>query len=241
LRSAGQLVRVLSRKQQEAADGVEYVIGDLATGEGVDAAVEGVQIIVHCAGTAKGDEVKTQHLVRAATLAGSPHIVYISVVGADRVPVISRTDRAMFGYFKSKLASEQIIQESGLPWTILRATQFHEAILKAAKMMAKMPVVMAPSRTRFQPIAAGEVAGRLVELALGEPAGMVPEMGGPAAYQMKDLIRGYLRVARRHRPIVSMRMPGNASRAFRDGANLTPNRAVGVRSWEDFLTASVRS
>src|SRR5215468_3073443 len=89
LRDAGCSVRVLSRRSHEASEDIEYVIGDVTTGEGLDAAVAGVEIIVHCAGSSKGDEAKTLNLVRAASRAGTRHLVYISVVGADRVPVVS--------------------------------------------------------------------------------------------------------------------------------------------------------
>ena len=109
LRDAGRAVRVLSRRSREAGEGIEYVTGDLATGEGIDAAVDGAEIIVHCAGSTKGDEDKARNLVRAAARAGTRHLVYISVVGADRIPVVSGVDRAMFGYFASKLAAERVV------------------------------------------------------------------------------------------------------------------------------------
>jgi uncharacterized protein YbjT (DUF2867 family) len=95
-----------------------------------------------------------------------------------------------------------------------------------------------PSGARFQPVAADEVAERLVELALGEPAGLVPDIAGPRIYPMRELIRGYLRTFGKHRALVSLRLPGRAARAFRGGANLSPDHAVGRRTWEDFLAAS---
>src|SRR6266699_2052996 len=180
LRNAGCDVRVLSRRPHQAEDGIRYLIGDLATGEGIAPAVDGVAAIVHCAGSYKGDAAATRNLVQAAlSRAGSPHLVYISVVGADRIPVVSRVDRTMFGYFASKLASERVVADSGLPWTTLRATQFYDAFLLVARQMAKMPVMAVPAGFRFQPVDSGEVADRLVELALGTPAGPVPDIAGP--------------------------------------------------------------
>jgi uncharacterized protein YbjT (DUF2867 family) len=236
LRDEGEPVRVLSRQPQ---DGVEFVTGDLTTGEGIDAAVQGADVIVHCAGTQKGDEVKAETLVRAASRAGAPHLVYISVVGADRIPVVSAVDRAMFGYFASKLGAELVVADSGLPWTTLRAAQFHDLTLATVRQMAKMPVVPVPSGVRFQPIETGEVADRLVELAHGAPAGLVPDIAGPRVYDMAELVRGYLRAARKRRPIIRVRLPGKAARAFRSGANLAPERAVGRRTWEEFLAERV--
>jgi uncharacterized protein YbjT (DUF2867 family) len=203
--------------------------------------VEGAEIIVHCAGSAKGDEVKAQHLVQAAARAGARHLVYISVVGDERVPVTGAVDRAMFGYFASKLAAERAIADSGVPWTTLHATQFFDLTLLTAQAMAKLPVIPVPAGFRFQPIDAGEVAVRLVELALGAPAGLVPDMAGPRVYDMADLVRSYLRASHKHRLIVSMPLPGKAAQAFRAGANLAPDRAVGIRTWEEFLASRVGS
>ena len=239
LREAGAEVRVLSRSSREDGDGVGFVTGDLATGAGIEAAAEGAAVIVHLAGSTKGDEDKALNLVRAAAAAGAPHLVYISVVGADRVPVASGVDRAMFGYFESKLAAERVVADSGLPWTTLRATQFHDLMYTTAQGMAKLPVIPVPSGFRFQPVDADEVAERLVELALGAPAGLVPDIAGPRVYAMRELVRSYLRARRKHRATVPLRLPGKAARAFRAGANLAPDRAVGRRTWEDFLAERV--
>jgi uncharacterized protein YbjT (DUF2867 family) len=239
LRDAGCEVRVFSRSSHKGAEGIEVATGDLATGEGITAAVEGTEVVVHLAGSSKGDEVKARHLVPAASRAGARHLVYISVVGADRIPVASGIDRAMFGYFASKLAAERAVADSGLPWTTLRATQFHDLTLLTVRQLAKLPVVPVPAGWRFQPIDPAEVAARLVDLALGSPAGLVPDMGGPRVYEMAELVRGYLRARRKHRPILPVWIPGKAARAFRAGANLAPDRAVGRRTWEDFLAARV--
>jgi len=241
LRDAGCDVRVLSRRSRESGEGIEFVRSDLATGEGIEAAVEGAETIVHCAGSNKGDEDKARHLLRAASRAGARHLLYISVVGADRIPVASGIDRAMFGYFASKLAAERAVADSGLPWTTLRAAQFHELILMVARQLARLPLIPLPGGFHFQPIDAGEVAARLVELALGEPAGLVDDMAGPRVYEMAELLRSYLRASQRQRPIIAVWLPGKAARAFRAGANLNPERAVGRRTWEDFLAARVGS
>jgi uncharacterized protein YbjT (DUF2867 family) len=241
LRDAGHDVRVLTRSSRPDEDDVTYVTGDLAAGDGVgdgvDKAVDGVATIVHLAGSSKGDEAKTRNLVQAAGRAGSPHLVYISVVGADRVPTDRRIDRAMFGYFRSKLASERVVVESGLPWTTLRSTQFHDLILMVAQAMAKLPVIPVPSGMRFQPVDTDEVAARLVELALGSPGGLVPDFAGPRVYDAFELIHSYLRAAhRRRRPLVPLRLPGRGARAIRAGAATAPDHADGHRTWEDFLT-----
>jgi uncharacterized protein YbjT (DUF2867 family) len=118
LLQAGGKVRVLSRHPREAAEGIEFAVGDLDTGRGIDAAVAGAEVIVHCAGSQKGDGDKARTLVRAASRAegsGAPQLVNISVVGADRVPQDGRLDRTMFGYFGSKPDAEQVVAGSGPP------------------------------------------------------------------------------------------------------------------------------
>jgi uncharacterized protein YbjT (DUF2867 family) len=226
LRDAGCEVRVVTRHPGDHGDGIEHLVGDLRTGEGIEPALAGVTTVVNCAGSAKGDDGMARILVRAALGVGTPHLVNISVVGADRVPVRSRVDRAMFGYFAAKL----------------RATQFHDALLAVARQMSKLPVLPVPAGIRFQPVDTGEVAARVAELALGEPAGLVPEMAGPRTYAMDELLRGYLRASRRHRVLLPLHMPGGAARAIRAGANLAPEHAVlGRRTWEEVLVEQVGS
>jgi uncharacterized protein YbjT (DUF2867 family) len=241
LQDAGRKVRVLSRRSREAGEGIEYVTGDLATGRGIEAAVDGAEIIVHCAGSRKGDDDKARNLVRAAARAGTRHLVYISVVGADRVPVVSGADRAMFGYFASKLAAERVVADSGLPWTTLRATQFYDVMLLVAQQMTKLPVIPVPAGFRFQPVDAGEVADQLAELALGTPAGLAPDIAGPRVYTVPELLQSYLRASGKRRLMVPMPIPGKAAHAVRAGAILAPGRAVGHRTWEDFLAERVLS
>jgi uncharacterized protein YbjT (DUF2867 family) len=229
LRDEGCALRLLSRRSHEPADGTEYVTGDLRTGEGVEAAVDGVETVVHLAGGAKGDEDVARNLVRAASRAGVRHLVHISVVGADRVPL---------AWFRSQLAAERAVIDSGVPWTVVRAAQFHDLTLKAVQAMTKLPVVPIPGGLRFQPVDARDVAARIAELALGAPAGRVPDLVGPAVHGMGDLARSYLQARGARRMTVPVRMPGKAGRAYRAGENLTLEGAtVGERTWEDFLAA----
>ncbi|MGY1999195.1 SDR family oxidoreductase [Streptomyces rochei] len=110
LRAAGHEVRVLTRHPRPDADGVTHVTGDLLTGEGVEAAVAGAHTVLHLAGGPKGDDVATRALVGAARGADVRHLVYISVVGADRVPL---------AWLRTKLESERAVADSGIPWTAL--------------------------------------------------------------------------------------------------------------------------
>lgn len=239
LHAAGHDIRVLSRRGGASSDGIDHRAADLLKGEGVEAAVQGTRTIVHCAGAAKGDDVATSNLVRAASAAGVRHLAFISVIGADRIPATSRIDRAMFGYFANKLAAERIVAESGLRWTTLRAAQFHQSFIVVVRQMTKLPVIPVPAGFRFQPVDADDVAERLADLALGSPEGLVPDLAGPRIYRMAELIGSYLRAVGKHRLLLRVPIPGKAARAIRSGANLSPDRAIGCRTWEDVLASSL--
>jgi uncharacterized protein YbjT (DUF2867 family) len=227
LLDAGCKVRVLSRRSHEPRDGLEFVTGDLLKDEGIEPAVDGAEIVLHLAGGPKGDDEATRNLVRAASRASVQHLVCISVIAADRVPI---------GYFRSKLGEERAVAESGLPWTTLRAAQFHDLVLFVLQKMAKLPVVPVPGGVRLQPVDSRDVAARLVELTLDEPAGLVPDLAGPNVHRMADLIRGYLRARGKHPLTMPVRVPGKAGRVYRAGENLSLEGAdMGTRTWDDFL------
>ncbi|PWR10897.1 NmrA family transcriptional regulator [Micromonospora sicca] len=232
LREAGQDVRVLSRGRHQPGSNAAHVTGDLLTGAGVEAAVAAAETVLHLAGGPKGDDEATRNLVRAASRAGVRHLVYISVIGADRVPL---------SWLRSKLDAERAITDSGLPWTTLRAAQFHDLTLTMMERMAKLPVIPVPGGLRLQPVDARDVAARLAELTLDKPAGLVPDLAGPRVYGMAELARGYLRARGKRRPMLPVRMPGRAGRAYRAGENLTLDGAdVGARTWEAFLAERVQ-
>ena len=222
--TAGKNVRVLSRgrRRPQRAD-VQHVVGDVRTGDGLDAALDGVDTIVHCV-------YPTEHLVAAAKRAGSPHLVYVSIVGIDRVP---------FGFYRKMLANERAIAESGLPWTVLRATQFHDLIAVVLRMLAKPPIMALPAGLRFQPVDVRDVGDQLARLALGEPVGRAPDFGGPQARALDDLARSYLAIVGKRRPIVPIRLPGKLFGGVRAGGLLAPEHAAGAITFEQYLREQV--
>ncbi|HEY9292823.1 MAG TPA: SDR family oxidoreductase [Microlunatus sp.] len=235
LQNAGAELRLLSRSEQPNDD-LEWVRGDVSTGEGLDAAVRDVRTVVHCAGSQQGDADKARHLVGAATAAGVEHIVHVSVVGADRIPVVSRVDRSMFGYFAAKREAEDVIMSSPIPWTMLRPTQFHSFVVDQLDQLSKVPLLLPVFKgVSFQPVDVDDVAQRLTELALGDPAGMAPPLAGPRIYPFDQLARDYLAATGKRRVIVNMPVPGQSVAAFRAGANLAPDHATGTGAWEAYL------
>ncbi|MFF0742803.1 SDR family oxidoreductase [Streptomyces sp. NPDC004111] len=205
-----------------------HLVGDLLNGDGVDAAVRGVRAIVHCASmNGKDDVLATRNLIDAVRRSGGrPHLVYISIVGIDAIPL---------PYYRAKLAAERLVMESGLPWSILRATQFHDLLATVFAYQRWLPVTLAVKGFRFQPVDVRDVAARLAGLALGEPAGKVPDMGGPQVRDIRDLAATYDRAYGRRRRVVCLRVPGGIARGFASGANLVPDHRVGTTTFDDFV------
>jgi uncharacterized protein YbjT (DUF2867 family) len=227
----GHPVRMLSRTPgAPPARGADVFAADLSTGAGLADAVAGASAIVHCATHPRRsrtvDVEGTERLLDAARDAGRPHVVYISIVGVDRIPT---------QYYRSKLATERSIERSGLPWTVLRTTQFHQFVEDLLGRMVKLPVVPVPRGWRVQPIDVDEVARRLAAAVASGPAGRLPDLGGPAAFPVVELVRDRLREDGWHRPVVEIPLPGAASAALRAGANLVPGNPSGGRTWREFL------
>ncbi|ODU02362.1 MAG: NmrA family transcriptional regulator [Pseudonocardia sp. SCN 72-86] len=221
LRDGGHAPRVLSRTAGEGR-----VVGDLRTGAGIDDAVRGADVIVHCATAPRGDADTTRTLAAAAARAGSPHLLYVSIVGIEDV---------LMPYYRAKLAAEEAVTGSGLPWTILRATQFHDllaTIFTAGSRTGLLPVL---AGARFQPVDVADVAARLATLTVAPAAGRVPDLGGPQVRDMADLGRAWLSATGKRRRVVALRLPGAIGRGLRAGALTTPEHTDGTVTFEQFL------
>jgi uncharacterized protein YbjT (DUF2867 family) len=234
LTARGRDVRVLSRRGSDTTT----VRGDLRTGEGLEQAVAGVAVIAHLASGTGGvpsykkakvtDVDGTQRLIDAAKRSGSPHVVYISIVGIDEIPL---------GYYRAKLDAERLISSSGLPFTILRTTQFHTLAWDFCGQMSRLPAIIVPKGFRSQLVDAGEVADRMTEIVQGPPAGRVPDMGGPEVLEFSDILRRYLRIVGKRRPVAALPLPGRVVRSFSDGQNLAPDHADGSITWDEYLAS----
>ncbi|WP_353828057.1 SDR family oxidoreductase [Agromyces sp. SYSU T0242] len=222
LAERGDAVRVLSRS---GAPGTVH--GDLETGEGLEAAIEGARAVIHLATTNRDDTELTYRLVSAAERSGRPRLLYASIVGIDRIPL---------AYYGGKRASERIIAESRLRWTIQRATQFHNFVATLFRAQRFSPIVFAPDFS-FQPISVDDVSTRFLELLDDEVLGIAPDIGGPEVRPARDLARAWLAARRSRRPTASFRLPGTRFAAFASGANLVPGPPYGTVTFEDSLRA----
>jgi uncharacterized protein YbjT (DUF2867 family) len=219
LRANGHDVRALSRRE-----GPGLITGDLLTGAGIADAVAGVDTVLHLATSGTKDVAATRTLLAAAQRASIAHLVVISIVGVDRIPL---------GYYRGKVEIERLTAESGLPHTILRATQFH-SLVAGLFAVRGLPVIVAPA-VSMQPIAPDEVAQRLVELTETGPSGRVPDIGGPAQRPLRELARSWKASAGSRRPIVALRLPGRIFAALSAGHGMVPGPGYGRATFEDYL------
>lgn len=166
-----------------------------------------------------------QTLVTGAQKAGSPHLIMVSIVGIDRIPL---------PYYRRKLASEAEITTSKLPHTVLRATQFHDLAAQLFNAQRFLPILLAPSFA-LQPVDVTDVAHRLAELCAGHPAGRVADFGGPEILPGPTLARTWAEsVGSRHR-VRAIRLPGRTFAAYQAGYHLAPDQRSGSRTFEQFL------
>jgi uncharacterized protein YbjT (DUF2867 family) len=220
------------------ADGHEVIViarsagADLVTGDGIDAALAGVDAVIDATNVASSGqrasseffEATARTLMRKAAAAGVRHIVALSIIGIDRVP---------YGYYQGKLRQEEVLLESPVPVSILRAAQFHEF---PGQYLAAMrgPVVIVP-RWRAQPVAAREVGAALARIAAGDPVAM-SELAGPREEIMADMIREVVRARGDRRLVVSVRLPGATGKAMAAGGGLPSEPGLrGTQTFADWV------
>lgn len=209
---------------------------DLVTGAGLREALGGVGTVIDVSNveSLKTDVSvsffagATRNLLSAEARLGIAHHIALTVVGADAAPD---------GYYAGKLSQERLIVAGDVPWTIQRATQFHEYAALMFGAVRVGPLHGAP-RARVQPIAVREVAEHLVALAEAGPGGRVPELAGPREESLADMVRAYARAIGHRGPMPEISLPGAFGRAQRSGALLPkPGAILGRQTFGEWLDA----
>jgi uncharacterized protein YbjT (DUF2867 family) len=231
LRGAGHRARVMSRRPGTGAD---WVQANLATGKGLEAAVADMDVVIHAATAAARpwrigatDVAGTRRLLDAAKRAHVAHFVYPSIVGMEGVA---------YPYYRAKLAAERIVADGLVPWSILRATQFHTLMEVFLGAFSKLPRLTAiPFRWQFQPVDTRDVATRLVEAAAASPGGRLPDFGGPEVRTFNSLAASWLKARRLDKNLVNLPVPLKFSRQFAEGRLLCPDHMDGKTTFEQYL------
>lgn len=209
--------------------GVAHRQVDLSSGENLAEALSGVEVVVDAANTSprEGEELVaiTRRLLGAAAKAGVRHFVGISIVGCDRVPT---------SYYKAKVKQEEEIATGPVPWSILRASQFHD-LLDWAFGAAARRRLLPTGDARLQPIDVRIVAERLGDAVRAEPAGRLPDIAGPEIQTLGELARCWRAVDGRR--LLPLRIPtvGKIGRPAGEGALCDPIAAAGGRTFEQWL------
>jgi uncharacterized protein YbjT (DUF2867 family) len=231
LAARGDEVRGLSRSpgSGELPGGTPHLEVDLRTGAGLGEALTGCQVVVDASNSRKqAREVLvagTGRLLRAGAEAGVRHHVAISIVGCDRVPI---------AYYETKVEQERAVEVGPLPWSLLRATQFHTLIDWLFASTARFGVVPTGA-ARLQPLDPATVARAVAEAVHREASGRLPDLAGPEVRTLGELARIWRRV--RGRRVLPLRVPsfGAAGRAMRDGGLCNAEAAVESRTFEQWL------
>lgn len=207
---------------------------DLTTGEGLDAALGGADAVVDTANVTtlsaeaatRFFEAATGNLAAAAARTGVSHLLLLSIVGIDRMP---------HDYYAGKLAQERVVEAADVPWTILRATQFHEFAGQLFDRAKLGPLHVAP-RARVQPIAARDVGAHLAALAAGAPQGRAADLAGPREEALDEMVKAYARRTGHGGWIPSVSLPGAQMKAMRAGLALPGGDAVlATQTFADWL------
>jgi uncharacterized protein YbjT (DUF2867 family) len=225
----GERVAVLSRRGVGVPAGAEHRPVDLTSGEGLDLALDGVRAVVDAANSQKGAKETlvegTRRLVEAGARAGVANHVTISIVGIDRVPI---------SYYKVKLAQEEALEAGEVPWTLLRATQFHQ-LLDGAFATAARFGLRPTGVAKVQPIDPTVVAARVAEAALAAPAGRLPDIGGPRVQMLGELSTTWAAARGKHR--LPLRVPalGKMGKALAAGGLCDERAAAPGEDFAEWL------
>jgi uncharacterized protein YbjT (DUF2867 family) len=221
----------MSRRPAPAGNTTEWAQADIESGAGLAAAVAGADVIVHAATSSVRHTWQiavdgTRRLLAAARAASVGHFAYISIVGIEQIPL---------PYYRAKAAAEELVRGSGLPWSILRATQFHTLIDGLLRGADRLPLFFLPSDFKFQPIETGEAAERMAEAVAAGPSGRLPDIGGPEVLTFGAMARAWMQARGKRRRIVHLPLPSRFATALRQGRNTCPDRRYGQISWAEWL------
>lgn len=230
----GRINTISTKENPGFAEQVNSIKADLADLKSLET-VSAAEIIIHCASNpanAKIVDLKgTENLLTAVDKNKLKHFIYVSIAGVDK---------SQFPYYTIKQATEQMVIASGIPFTILRATQFHDFVLnRMIKPFDSGTDLKVPAELKFQSIDIKEVAGKINQLIIDGPVNEVITIGGPEILTIEEMSAAYLKTLGRTDPVKTEMMPGERFDMLRSGVNLCKEHTFGKITWQQYLTTLI--
>ena len=199
---------------------------DLLKNTGVATAIDGQEVIFHLAHDLKKENECTKNLLDNLRNKSNTQLIYISIVGVDNIPI---------GYYKQKRQSEKMIIESGIPYSILRSTQFHDFVDKTLTQIMKFPVFFLPKKMLLQPIQTEVTAKNLAMLLTQGPTGRIDSIGGKQRYTLSELLKLWQKATNNHSFAFNLPLFGKFGKALNEGKLTCEKNASEGLSWEEWL------
>jgi uncharacterized protein YbjT (DUF2867 family) len=232
LAGLGTINIISSRDNAEITAPANIIKADLTDADSLKQVVSKANVIIHCASNPTNafavDLEGTRNLLNCINTTALKHFIYISIAGVDK---------SQFPYYVVKRRVEQLVEAAGIPFTILRATQFHDFVLyRMIKSFETDGVLTIPQGLKFQSVDITEVAAKVKELTLTTPTNDVITFAGPQIQTIEEMAATYLNISGHPGPLKTEKMEGERFDMLRSGINLCPDKAFGKITWNVFLT-----
>lgn len=222
-------VKITSRSKPLDTGPFEWVYSDLSTGEGIEEAVQGIDVIIHAATS----PIKNSKIVEVSgfqeflsKIKHINHFIYPSIVGIDEIPL---------KYYKLKYEAEELLRNSSIPYTIVRATQFHNFVENIFLSKPLFNRYVVPGNIKFQSVDVSEFANHLIGLVNKGPQGRTGDFGGPDIMTLKEMAEEKIKINNESNKVLSFSMPGQLYRSLKDGKNTNDNQRMGKITFKDYL------
>lgn len=229
LKGSDYKVRLTSRKKPEGIGHCEWVYSDLLSGEGLEEAVNDVEVIIHAATS----PIKNSKIIEVSgfeqflsKIQHIKHFIYPSIVGIEEIPL---------KYYKLKYEAEELLKNSSIPYTIVRATQFHHFVENLLLSKPHFKRYLIPGSIKFQSVDVGEFGDHLIGLMNNGPQGKTDDFGGPKIMTLREMAEQKIKINNETNKVFSFSIPGTLYNSFLEGKNTNDNQKIGKITFEEFL------
>jgi uncharacterized protein YbjT (DUF2867 family) len=228
LKDSDYEVKLTSRRKPENIGDINWVYSDLLSGEGLEEAIKDIDVVIHAATS----PMKNSEIIDVTgfgkfldKLENIKHFIYPSIVGIEDIPM---------KYYKHKLEAEALLKNSAVPYSIVRATQFHSFV---ESLLLSKPLVnryIIPGNMKFQSVDVDEFANHLTSLIDLEPQGKIDDFGGPQIMTLREMAEQKIKINNEKNKVFSFSLPGKLYGAFLEGKNTNTDQR-GKITFEDYL------